>query len=193
MARGWSATCSGLHEDVASAVCWLNQYPWVGSQWDEFPRCSLDENLPGTGDEASRYSGQSSYVPPLKGELLMSDPISDLTSNAEDPFRPTALASSSLPDSLDEEIVLLEGGRFRWLGQSPVLEEKFEASSSAQRSRRMWIEGICCVLLYNCFLISDSILFPGTFLPFLAVRLGVATPPAIVVPLWGRRVCRCAA
>jgi diguanylate cyclase (GGDEF)-like protein len=90
-------------------------------------------------------------------------------------------------EQLEEEIAQLEMGWFRWLRLAPGLEDAFEAATVAVRTRRMWIEGLCCVVLFNCFLVSDYIFFPHTFSHFLTVRLGIATPPAIVVLMLLRR------
>jgi hypothetical protein len=93
----------------------------------------------------------------------------------------------SARNSLEQEIALLESGRFCWLRQSPALEAYFEASSAASRSRRIFIEGILCVLLFDSFLISDSIFSPRNFLHSLLVRVGFATPPAVIALLLLRR------
>jgi len=89
--------------------------------------------------------------------------------------------------SLDEEILLLESGTFRFLGLPPSLEAHFEVTSSQIRSRRLWIEGIFCVILYNCFLLCDYSVAPNIFSRFVIVRLGIGTPLAILVLILLRR------
>jgi diguanylate cyclase (GGDEF)-like protein len=97
----------------------------------------------------------------------------DITANG----KPVASPSSR---HLDEAISLLEGTRFCWLRHSPALEEYFESSAALQRSRRFLLEGSICVLIFNLFLISDYVFFPQQFTHFLVVRLGLATPPALL-------------
>jgi len=95
--------------------------------------------------------------------------------------------SSLTSKDLDETIALLEGGGFCWLRHSPILEARFEDSLSVHRSKRFLIEGIICVLLFNLFLIPDYFLFPQHFLHFFVVRIGFATPPALVALILLRR------
>jgi diguanylate cyclase (GGDEF)-like protein len=98
-------------------------------------------------------------------------------------------SSSSINDYdlLESEIERMESGTFRWLRHPSPLEEHFEAASSQVRSRRIWIEGIFCVALFNGFLLVDYLLSPNNFSHFLIVRLGFATPPAILVLIFLRR------
>lgn len=105
------------------------------------------------------------------------------------PKTPILESDASLPisDALEPEIERMESGTFRWLRHPSPLEERFEAASAPVRSRRIFIEGIFCVVLFNCFLVIDYLLSPQHFSRFLIVRLGFATPAAIVVLIFLRK------
>jgi diguanylate cyclase (GGDEF)-like protein len=77
--------------------------------------------------------------------------------------------------------------KFCWLRHPFPLEDHFEAHSCPARTRRIWIEGIFCVALFNCFLIVDYLLSPRTFIHCLVVRFGFATPLAILALILLRR------
>jgi diguanylate cyclase (GGDEF)-like protein len=106
---------------------------------------------------------------------------SELTLGESSPLLP------STNNPVEREIERMGRGTFCWLRHPSPIEEHFEASSSAVRSRRMWIEGIFCVVLFNCFLITDYLLSPQNFGHFAIVRLGFGTPPAIVALILLRR------
>ena len=105
--------------------------------------------------------------------------------------RPYDVPQAGIPatagNPVEQEIARMESGSLSWLRHPPVLEEHFEASSSSARTRRIWFQGIFCVVLFNSFLVSDFLLFPRSFLHFAEVRLGLATPPALVVLFLLRR------
>ena len=97
------------------------------------------------------------------------------------------------PHGVEREIRVLESTAFHWLRFSSALEEKFEAATAVARTSRILVNGILSVILYNLFLISDYQIRQTRFSHFLIVRLGFATPPAIVGLLMlragvGRRV-----
>jgi diguanylate cyclase (GGDEF)-like protein len=80
---------------------------------------------------------------------------------------------------LDKEISWIESNPLRWLCFAPKLEDEFENMTAVRRSRRIVIEGILCVVVYNFFVLSDYFLSHQTFMQSLEVRLGLATPLAV--------------
>jgi diguanylate cyclase (GGDEF)-like protein len=93
----------------------------------------------------------------------------------------------SIRDALESEIERMESGTFRRLPHPSPLEEHFEATSAPARSRRIWIEGIFCIALFDSFLLIDYLLSPHTFIHFLIVKLGIATPASLAVLFFLRR------
>jgi len=81
---------------------------------------------------------------------------------------------------VDREIVRLETGAFRWLALSEELEERFEENTAVVRSRRMLVEAILCLVLYNSFLLTDFLLVRQRFFHSLIVRLMIVTPLAFL-------------
>jgi diguanylate cyclase (GGDEF)-like protein len=88
---------------------------------------------------------------------------------------------------IDGEASRLEGGRLRWLAFSPKLERYFEIRTARLRQRRILIQGILCLVLFDAFSLIDHFLFHRSLAHSLAVRVGCATPPAIVALLRLRR------
>jgi len=93
----------------------------------------------------------------------------------------------SIRDALEPEIERMESGTFRRLPHPSPLEELFEATSAPGRSRRIWIEGIFCIALFDSFLLIDYLLSPHTFIHFLIIKLGIATPASLAVLFFLRR------
>ena len=93
----------------------------------------------------------------------------------------------SIRDALEPEIERMESGPFRRLPHPSPLEELFEATSAPGRSRRIWIEGIFCIALFDSFLLIDYLLSPHNFSHFLIVKLGIATPASLAVLFFLRR------
>jgi diguanylate cyclase (GGDEF)-like protein len=79
---------------------------------------------------------------------------------------------------VDREITRLEGSAFHWLSLSPELEQRFEETTAAVRARRMWVEALLCLILYNSFLFTDFLLLRNRFMHSLVVRLLIVTPLA---------------
>lgn len=90
-----------------------------------------------------------------------------------------SLASSPLGFSVAEQIALFEARPLQWKLQPEALENLFESATSEVRCRRLWIECICSIVIYNLFLISDYYLFPKIFLTYFLVRVCLATPMGI--------------
>ena len=93
----------------------------------------------------------------------------------------TMPSHSSTPPffSVAERIASFEGRPLQWKLHPETLEDLFEGSTSANRCRRLWIECICSIVIYNLFLISDYFLFPEKFLTYFLVRVCFATPMGI--------------
>ena len=117
----------------------------------------------------------------------MRDPLLESSPNAEIPIAGDESLSASARNVLEQEIARLQSAGMSWLRHPPPLEGYFEAATSATRSRRIWIEGIFCVALFDAFLIPDYLFSPRTFVLALVLRLGLATPACVVVLILLRR------
>jgi diguanylate cyclase (GGDEF)-like protein len=89
------------------------------------------------------------------------------------------LGDSRVRVLVDGQISWFEEAPVRWLGFPPELESWFELKTAALRSRRIFAEGIFCVVLFNLFALSDFFLFHRSFLHSVFIRLGIATPFAV--------------
>ena len=88
--------------------------------------------------------------------------------------------SSNPPDfSVAERIASFEDNLLQWKLQPEALENLFEVATSTARCRRLWIECVFSIVIYNLFLISDYYLFPEKFLTYFLVRVCFATPLGI--------------
>ena len=58
-------------------------------------------------------------------------------------------------DAVNRQIRRLSGLRFQWLTFPRELENRFEADTSERRCRRLWLEGLIAIVLYDLFLIAD--------------------------------------
>lgn len=117
----------------------------------------------------------------------MSGPVTLSSLKPETSIDPDRSLSTRVKAQMEEQIALLEGAAFCWLHHPSPLEEYFEASTSAVRSQRIWLEGIICVVIFNLFLIPDFIFSRATLMHSLVVRLGVGTPASIIVLICLRR------
>ena len=85
------------------------------------------------------------------------------------------------------------GLRYRSLLFPVALEQRFENDTVARRCKRLWLEGLLAIVLFDAFLLADRLSAPMQFHRALWVRLGVVTPVALAVNLSmlfqpGRRV-----
>ncbi|SNT21368.1 diguanylate cyclase (GGDEF) domain-containing protein [Granulicella rosea] len=92
-----------------------------------------------------------------------------------------ALSSIESGELVAKEVARLESGTFRWLRLPAGLEQRYEEVTAPVRARRMWLEGLFCVLIYNSFLLCDFLLFPREFFHFFIVRVCLATPLGLLV------------
>src|SRR5580698_10073085 len=81
--------------------------------------------------------------------------------------------------SVVERIASFEDRPLQWKLSPEALENLFEAATSVARCRRLWIECVCSIVIYNLFLISDYYLFPNKFFTYFLVRVCFATPMGI--------------
>lgn len=66
------------------------------------------------------------------------------------------------------------------------LEKRFEAETSSQRARMLFISGLVCLLIYDSFLIADYLLRPAEFFAIAALRLGLVSGLGLLALLWVR-------
>lgn len=82
---------------------------------------------------------------------------------------------------VNRQISKLSGLRFQWLSFPRELENRFEAETSARRLRRLWLEGLLAIILFDLFLIADFYGSPERFRRAFAVRLLIVTPICLLV------------
>jgi diguanylate cyclase (GGDEF)-like protein len=82
---------------------------------------------------------------------------------------------------VNRQISKLSGLRFQWLSFPGELENRFEAETSARRLRRLWLEGLLAIILFDLFLIADFFGSPERFRRAFAVRLLIVTPICLLV------------
>jgi diguanylate cyclase (GGDEF)-like protein len=81
---------------------------------------------------------------------------------------------------VNRQINRLSGLRFKWLVFPKDLEERFEKETVQRRSRRLWLEGLLAILLFDLFLIADYFGAPGQFRKAFVIRLLVVTPVCVL-------------
>ena len=83
------------------------------------------------------------------------------------------------------ELVIAEIGRlsqrFQRLPLPEPLEEDFERSTAAERTNRLWIEGLIAIALFDIFILADYFLRGGADWLSLQIRLCVVTPIALII------------
>jgi diguanylate cyclase (GGDEF)-like protein len=82
---------------------------------------------------------------------------------------------------VNRQISKLSGLRFQWLSFPGELENRFEAETSTRRLRRLWLEGLLAIILFDLFLIADFYGSPEGFRRAFAVRLLIVTPICLLV------------
>ena len=82
---------------------------------------------------------------------------------------------------VNTHIERFSGLSFQWLRFSPLLEDRFEADTASTRSRRLALEGLIAITLYDLFLLADRLVSPAGFHFALIVRLLLVTPLALAV------------
>lgn len=82
---------------------------------------------------------------------------------------------------VNTHIERFSGLSFQWLRFSPLLEDRFEADTASTRSRRLALEGLIAITLYDLFLLADRLVSPAGFHLSLIIRLLLVTPLALAV------------
>jgi len=82
---------------------------------------------------------------------------------------------------VNTHIERFSGLSFQWLRFSPLLEDRFEADTASTRSRRLALEGLIAITLYDLFLLADRLVSPAGLHFALIVRLLLVTPLALAV------------
>ena len=88
---------------------------------------------------------------------------------------------SVLSEVVNRQISKLSGLRFQWLSFPRELEDRFETETSARRVRRLWLEGLLAIILFDLFLMADFFGSPERFRRAFAVRLLIVTPICLLV------------
>lgn len=70
---------------------------------------------------------------------------------------------------------------------SPAVEARFEADTSAQRSRHLYLTGMMALVIYDLYLINDYAFRPESLAIAAWIRLGLMTPIALTVFYFVRR------
>jgi diguanylate cyclase (GGDEF)-like protein len=89
-----------------------------------------------------------------------------------------------LIEQISAHIERFSGLRFQWLAFARPLEQRFEADTARRRSRRLALEGLFAIALFDLFLLADRLVSPVAFHHALLVRLAIITPLALAVNLW---------
>ncbi len=84
-------------------------------------------------------------------------------------------------DCLISELDRLSGLAFRRLRLPPALEDSYEEATRAARCKRLWLEGLLGIVLFDVFLLLDHAVSASHFRLALLVRLGLVTPLALLV------------
>lgn len=84
-------------------------------------------------------------------------------------------------DMVNRHIRRLTGLRFQWLMFPRELEDRFEADTSERRCRRLWLEGLIAIVLFDLFLIADYYGARPQFRQAFTIRLMVITPLCLLV------------
>ncbi|WP_158942142.1 GGDEF domain-containing protein [Granulicella sp. S190] len=91
------------------------------------------------------------------------------------------MPSTSIHELAIEQIERLSQRGFRRVTLPKPLENAFEQSTRAQRSERLWIEGLVAIGLFNIYVLVDHFLQGNTSWLPLQIRLCVATPLALLI------------
>jgi diguanylate cyclase (GGDEF)-like protein len=95
--------------------------------------------------------------------------------------KPTSMPLKSIYELLPHEIDKLSLKRFQWLSFPPPLEARFEQDTSAYRSARLWIEGMCAIAFFNLFLFANHFLLDSVSWRSVLMRTALVTPLALLV------------
>src|SRR5882757_6878960 len=84
-------------------------------------------------------------------------------------------------ESINRQIQKLSGLRFQWLTFATGLEDRFERDTSERRCRRLWLEGLIAIALFDLFLIADYFGEPQNFRRAFVARMLIITPLCLIV------------
>jgi diguanylate cyclase (GGDEF)-like protein len=91
------------------------------------------------------------------------------------------LSSEVNLDLVNRQIRRLDGLRFSRTTFPKPLEERFEADTVERRCRRLWLEGLIAIALFDLFLIADFFSSQDHFRRAFIVRILIVTPICLVV------------
>jgi diguanylate cyclase (GGDEF)-like protein len=84
-------------------------------------------------------------------------------------------------DVVNHQIRRLSGLRFQWPTFPGALEDRFERDTAERRCKRLWLEGLIAIGLFDLFLIADYLSAPQDFRRAFVVRMLIITPLCLVV------------
>jgi diguanylate cyclase (GGDEF)-like protein len=87
-------------------------------------------------------------------------------------------------ETINRQIRRLSGLPFQWLRFPRDLEERFEAETSERRCKRLWLEGLIAIVLFDLFLFADYFGARQQFRQAFVIRLIVITPICLLVNLY---------
>jgi diguanylate cyclase (GGDEF)-like protein len=82
---------------------------------------------------------------------------------------------------VNRQIQRLSGLRFCWPSFPKSLEERFETDTSDRRCRRLWLEGLIAIALFDLFLVADFFSSQDHFRRTIVIRLLIVTPICLIV------------
>ena len=86
-------------------------------------------------------------------------------------------------EQVSAHIERFSGLSFQWLTFARPLEQRFEADTAQRRSKRLALEGLLAIVLFDLFLLADRLVSSTAFHHALLVRLAIITPLALAVNL----------
>jgi len=93
------------------------------------------------------------------------------------------MPSTSIHELAIQQIERLSRKGFQQLTLPDPLENAFEKSTLAQRSERLWVEGLVAIGLFNIYILVDHFLQGNSSWLPLQIRLCVVTPLALLINL----------
>lgn len=82
---------------------------------------------------------------------------------------------------VNRQIKRLSSLRFCWPSFPGSLEERFETDTSERRCKRLWLEGLIAITLFDLFLVADFFSSQESFRRAIVVRLLIVTPICLIV------------
>jgi diguanylate cyclase (GGDEF)-like protein len=88
---------------------------------------------------------------------------------------------NSLYQLVSRQVSRFSGLEFQWPSFPDSLEAQFEAATSDYRCKRLWLEGLLAIGLYDFFLVADHLGSSEQFWRAVVTRLLLVTPLALAV------------